>query len=389
MNLHEYQGKEILRSYQIPVPRGEVATTPGEARAIAERYGATVVVKAQVLTGGRGKAGGVKLARTPAEAEAAAERILGMDIKGHLVRKVLVTEAAEITQELYLGAVIDRAGRAVTMMTSPAGGIDIEEVAAKTPERIYRVAVNPFLGLLDYQTRELGFELGLDGRQVREFTRIAQGLYRAFAESDASLVEINPLAIGRDGGLVALDAKVVLDDNGLFRHVQLDARRDLEAENPAERQARELGLSYVKLDGTIGCLVNGAGLAMATMDVVKLSGGEPANFLDIGGGARADRVAAALRIILADQNVRAVLVNIFGGITRCDEVARGIVTALQEMPTGVPFVVRLVGVNEAEGREILSQANLITATTMREAAEKVVDAARRQATLAGARRGAA
>ena len=375
MKLHEYQSKRIFSQYGVTIPQGEVATTPQEARDIARRLGKKVVVKAQVLVGGRGKAGGIKVANTPDEAEAIAERILGMDIKGLRVRKVLVDEAADIREEIYLGLVVDRARRRVVMMASAAGGVDIEEVARQTPEKILQAVVDPFLGLRDYQARELAFGIGLRRDRIGDFVRFARGLYQAFEACDASLAEINPLAVTGEGTLLAVDGKMVIDDNALFRHPDLAEMRDVDEETPAEAEARRYGLSYVQLDGEIGCMVNGAGLAMATMDMTKLFGGAPANFLDIGGGAQADKVAAALRIILHDPRVKAVLFNIFGGITRCDEVARGILAALQEVPTRVPMVARLVGTNEEEGRRILSEAKLITATTLVEAAQKAVAAA--------------
>jgi succinyl-CoA synthetase beta subunit len=376
LNLQEYQSKRIFAKFGVPIPRGEVATTATAARDIARRLGTRVVIKSQVLVGGRGKAGGIKLANTPDEAEAVAERILGMDIKGLKVRKVLVDEAADIRKELYLGLVIDRAQRRVVMMGSSEGGVDIEEVAAHTPEKITKIAIDPFLGLKDYQAREMAMTMGVNRELVSDFIRIAQALYTAFVQSDASLAEINPLAIVGEGKLVGLDGKMAVDDNALFRHPDLDEMRDVDEEDPYEAEARRFGLSYVKLDGEIGCMVNGAGLAMATMDIIKFYGGSPANFLDVGGGAQADKVAAALRIILSDKNVKAVLFNIFGGITRCDEVARGILTALREVPTTVPMVARLVGTNEAEGRAILADAHMGTAATLDEAADKAVRAAR-------------
>jgi succinyl-CoA synthetase beta subunit len=347
-----------------------------ETRLATQEIGGPVAIKAQVLVGGRGKAGGIKVANTPEEAEAAAACILGMTIKDCQVTKVLVDEAVSIAQELYLGIVNDRANKGATMMASAAGGIDIEEVARTTPERIAKMPIDPFLGLRDYQARAAAFAINLNPERVRDFVDIAKGLYRAYVDCDASLAEINPLVITQDGKLIALDAKMVLDDNGLFRHTDLAAMRDASEEAPAEREAREYDLSYVKLDGNIGCMVNGAGLAMATMDIIKLYGGMPANFLDIGGGAWADRVAAALRIILSDPNVKAVLINIFGGITRCDEVARGILAVLSEVKANVPFVVRLVGTNEEEGRRLLAEARMITAATLTEAAQKAVTAAK-------------
>jgi succinyl-CoA synthetase beta subunit len=375
VKLHEYQSKFRFAEYGIPIPRGKVATTPQEAFEIAKEIGGPVVIKAQVLVGGRGKAGGVKLARTPEEAEQHASTILGMNIKGLTVRKVLIDPAARIENEIYLGVTTDRAARRTVVMASAAGGVDIEEVAATTPERIYRVHVDPFLGLREYQARDIACGIGLPRETWKQFIEIALGLYRCYLESDASLAEINPLVIVDGTSLLAVDGKMVIDDSALFRHPDLAEMRDLDEEAPAETQARQAGLSYVKLDGEIGCMVNGAGLAMATMDMTKLFGGSPANFLDIGGGAQADKVAAALRIILADPNVKAVLFNIFGGITRCDEVARGILAALEEVPSQVPMVVRLVGTNEEEGRAILAEANMITAQTLAEAARKAVEAA--------------
>ena len=376
MKLHEYQSKRIFAKYGIPIPRGQVATTPEEARQIAADLGGHVVVKSQVLVGGRGKAGGIKLADTPDQAERVAQEILGMNIKGLTVRRVLVDEAVDIQQEIYLGVVIDRAARRVTMICSAAGGMDIEEVARTAPDKIIKVQIDPFIGLCDYQARQIAFAVGLKGDLIRDFTAIANGLYKVFLDTDASLAEINPLAVTGEGKLLAVDGKIVVDDNGLFRHPDIDAMRDADEQTSSETEARKFGLTYIQLDGQIGCMVNGAGLAMTTMDIVKLFGGSPANFLDIGGGATSDKVAAALRILLADPNVKAVLLNIFGGITRCDEVARGIVTALQQVPTQVPMVVRLVGTNEDEGRTILASAKMQTANTLVEAAQKAVAAAK-------------
>jgi succinyl-CoA synthetase beta subunit len=376
LKLHEYQSKRIFAQHGVPIPAGDVATTPERARQIAARLGSTVVVKSQVLVGGRGKAGGIRLAKDADEAERIAGKILGMDIKGLVVRKVLIDEAADIATEIYLGIVIDRSLRRPVMMASAEGGVEIEEVARATPERIVRVTIDPFAGLQAFQGRELAFGIGLSKEMVRSFVGIAQGLYRAFAACDASLAEINPLVVTGDGDFLAVDGKMLLDDNALFRHFELAEMRDADEETEEEQEARRFGLSYVKLDGEIGCMVNGAGLAMATMDVTKLFGGEPANFLDIGGGAQADKVAAALRIILSDPNVKAVLFNIFGGITRCDEVAKGILAALGEISTDVPMVARLVGTNEKEGRQILAEAEMMTAATLAEAAEKAVGAAR-------------
>ncbi len=376
MKLHEYQSKRIFARYGVPIPQGDVAITPEQARQIAARLDKRVVVKAQVLVGGRGKAGGIRLANDPDAAEQVANQILGMNIKGLTVKKVLVDEAAEIATELYLGIVIDRARRRPVIMASAEGGVEIEEVARATPERIVTLAIDPFLGLQAYQGRELAFGIGLPKELVGDFVKIAQGLYTTFVECDASLAEINPLVVTDEGRLLAVDGKILLDDNALFRHFELAEMRDADEETPEEQEARRYGLSYVKLEGEIGCMVNGAGLAMATMDIIKLHGGAPANFLDIGGGAQADKVAAALRIILSDPNVKAVLFNIFGGITRCDEVARGILTALRQVPTKVPMVARLVGTNEAEGRRILAEAQMMTAASLAEAAQKAVAASR-------------
>jgi succinyl-CoA synthetase beta subunit len=376
LNLHEYQSKQIFAKYGIPIPRGEVATTPDEAQAIAARLGGRVVVKSQVLVGGRGKAGGIKLAADPAEAAARARDILGMTIKGLTVKQVLVDEAADIQKEIYLGAVLDRARRRVVLMASSEGGIEIEQVAATTPEKIITVAVHPFLGLREYQARLIADGIGLPRHHHADFIKIAQALYQAYVESDASLAEINPLVITGADKLVALDGKIALDDSALFRHPDLAALRDPEEEGKSESEARAAGLNYIQLDGEIGCLVNGAGLAMATMDIVKFYGGNPANFLDVGGGASAEKVTAALRVILSDQRVKAVLINIFGGITRCDDVARGVLAAIDTLKVTLPFVVRLVGTNEEEGRRILADANLITATSLADAAQKAVAAAK-------------
>jgi succinyl-CoA synthetase beta subunit len=374
VKLHEYQSKFRFAEFGIPIPKGKIASSPQEAFEIAKEISGPVVVKAQVLVGGRGKAGGVKLARTAEEAEQLAASILGMDIKGFVVKKVLIDPAADIQDEIYLGVTTDRAARRTVMMASAAGGVDIEEVAANTPEKIIRTHIDPFLGLLNHQARIIASGIGLPHASWNQFIQIAQGLYQCYLKSDASLAEINPLIVTGDGSLLAVDGKMVLDDNGLFRHSDLAEMRDTSEEAPAETQARQAGLSYVKLDGEIGCMVNGAGLAMATMDMTKLFGGSPANFLDIGGGAQADKVAAALRIILADPNVKAILFNIFGGITRGDEVARGILQALEEVPTDLPMIARLVGTKEEEGRAILAEAHMITANTLAEAAQKAVEA---------------
>lgn len=376
MKLHEYQSKQMFHKYGVPIPKGRVAATAMEAREIAEELGGLVVVKSQVLVGGRGKAGGIRLAKSAQEAYEVATRILGMEIKGLPVRKVLVDEAADIKQEIYLGVTNDRAARKPVLMASAAGGIDIEEVARTTPEKIIKVHIDPLLGLRDYQTRDLAAGIDLPREHWKVFSQICNGLWRTYSENDATLAEINPLVITSDNRLIAVDGKIDLDDNSLFRHPDLAEMRDLDVEAPAEIEARKYGLSFIKLDGSIGCMVNGAGLAMATMDIVKYFGGAPANFLDIGGGASAEKVTAALRLILADPNVKAVLYNIFGGITRGDEVARGILAALDEIKTDVPMVIRLVGTNAEEGRLLLANANMITAKTLADAAQKSVAAAK-------------
>jgi succinyl-CoA synthetase beta subunit len=376
MKLQEYRSKEILERHGVPLLAGEVARTPAEARSAAERIGGPVVVKAQVLVGGRGKAGGVKLAQDPDEAESRARDILGLDIKGTTVRTLLVAPAAEIASEFYLGLILDRTSKAVTVIASAEGGVEIEEVARTNPEAILRLPLHPHLGLQDYQVRQASFGLGIPAELRRDFASVLRGLYEAFVASDADLAEINPLVITDDDRLLALDAKIVLDDSALERHPELEQMRDLDEEEPAEIAAREAGISFIKLDGNIGCMVNGAGLAMTTMDLVKLAGGEPANFLDIGGGAKSDKVLAAFRIILEDPRVQAILVNIFGGITRGDEVARGIVEARQGIQREVPMVVRIVGTNAEEAAEILREANLITADSLDDAAAKAVEATR-------------
>jgi succinyl-CoA synthetase beta subunit len=372
VNLHEYQAREILREHGIPVPAGEVASTPAEAKAITERLGGKVVVKAQVHVGGRGKAGGVKLADGADAAKAAASAILGMTIKGLTVHKVLVAPAAEITSESYVGIIVDRASQRPVLMVSPAGGIDIEEVAAKTPEKIHRLPVDPRYGLLPHQALGLGFALYRDVAQARAAADIMQKLYAVVYAVGASLAEVNPLVTTPDGQVQALDAKIVVDDNELDRHPEIAALRDASADEPSEVAAREAGLTFIKLDGTVGCCVNGAGLAMATMDLVKYYGGSPANFLDIGGSSNPQKVVSALRIITADPNVKAILFNIFGGITRGDDVANGIVQATQQFPIKVPIVIRLTGTNEREGIEILKKAGFSALTDMDEAVKQAV-----------------
>jgi succinyl-CoA synthetase beta subunit len=376
VKLQEYRSKEILARHGVPLLHGETATTPEAARAAAERINGPVVVKAQVLVGGRGKAGGVKLAATPDDAQARATEIIGLDIKGTTVRTVLVAPAADIAHEYYLGLILDRSGKSIVVIASAEGGVEIEETARTDPDAILRLPLHPLIGLQEHQARRIAFFLGIPAELRRDFTGVMRGLYDAFVGSDADLAEINPLVVTGDGRLLALDAKIVLDDSALPRHPDLEAMRDLHEEEPSEIAAREAGISFIKLDGSIGCMVNGAGLAMTTMDLVKLAGGEPANFLDIGGGAKADRVSAAFRIILADENVRAILINIFGGITRGDEVARGIVEARQSLTRDVPMVVRIVGTNAEAARPILAEANLITADSLDDAAAKAVAASR-------------
>jgi succinyl-CoA synthetase beta subunit len=375
MKLHEYQSKQIFARYGIPIPKGRVAATAQEAEQVAEELGGRVVIKSQVLVGGRGKAGGIRLAKNSDEAEEVAAQILSMEIKGLPVRKVLVDEAAQIDKEIYLGITNDRAARKPVIMSSSAGGVEIEEVARTEPEKIIKVHIDPLLGLRDYQANDIAAGIDLPREHWRKFGQIAHGLWKAYSDCDATLAEINPLVLTIDRQLLALDGKMVLDDNALFRHPDLAEMRDLDEEAPSETEARKYGLSFIKLDGNIGCMVNGAGLAMTTMDIIKLFGGEPANFLDIGGGASADKVAAALRIILGDPNVKVVLINIFGGITRGDEVARGILAALKEVKTNIPMVIRLVGTNADEGRKILADAKMITAETLADAAHKAVAAA--------------
>lgn len=376
MNIHEYQAKEILRRYGIPVPPGEVATTPEEAGSIARSLGGTVVVKAQVHAGGRGKAGGVKLAATPEEARAHAERILGMEIKGLKVEKVLVTPAEEITSESYVGVIVDRASKRPVFMVSREGGVDIEEVAATKPESIRKLTVDPRYGLLPHQAYWLAVELYRDPAQQKACARILRQLYTAFVESGASLAEINPLITTPAGEVKAIDAKMNIDDNELFRRPEIAALRDVSAEPPSETQAREAGLSYIKLDGNIGAVVNGAGLAMATMDLIKFYGGEPANFLDIGGSSNPEKVVNALRIITSDPNVRVILFNIFGGITRCDDVANGIVEATKRIDIEVPLVIRLTGTNEQAAVQILERAGFRATTSMDDVVQQAVKLAR-------------
>jgi len=375
VNIHEYQAKEILRGFGVPIPPGDVATTPAEAEQIARRIGRTVVVKAQVHAVGRGKAGGVKLAKTPEEARDVAGKILGMQIKGLTVQKVLVTDAADIATEAYVGIILDRASKKPVFMVSPAGGIDIEEVAAKTPDKILRLPIDTRYGLMPFQAMELGFFLYPDAAKARAAAKIMKQLYDAFMANGASLAEINPLVVTPNGEVVALDAKMSIDDNELDRLPKIAALRDESAEAPSEVQARNASLTFIKLDGNVGCVVNGAGLAMATMDLVKYYGGEPANFLDIGGSSNPEKVVNALRIITADPSVKAILFNIFGGITRTDDVANGIVTATKQNPLKVPIVIRLTGTNEEIAVKILTENGFSAMTDMDEAVQRAVQLA--------------
>jgi succinyl-CoA synthetase beta subunit len=381
MKIHEYQAKALFSRHGVPIPKGEVARTPAEVREIAAKLGGRVVVKAQIHAGGRGKGGGIKVAPSQNEAEAAAKAILGMNLvthqtgpAGRVVRCVLVEEALEVRKEYYLSIVIDRSVARPVMMASTEGGMDIEEVAAKTPGKIVKEWIDPVAGFQPYNARKVAFALGFEGPLVGKATALMTALYRAFEASDASLVEINPLLLTAGGDLLALDAKVNLDDNALFRHPDLVELRDLNEEDPLEVEASKFSLNYIKLDGNVGCMVNGAGLAMATMDIIKLAGGEPANFLDVGGGASAQQVENAFRILLSDRNVKAVLINIFGGIMRCDVVAQGVVEAVKRIEVKVPIVVRLEGTNSKEGGEILRKSglNFAVAEGMKEAASRVV-----------------
>ena len=381
MKIHEYQAKKILAQFGVPIPRGEVASSAYEVYDIASRLGGTVVVKAQIHAGGRGKGGGVKLANSPAEAEKLAHQIIGMTLvthqtgpEGRTVRRVLIEEGMRIKKEYYLGIVIDRASHRAVFMTSTEGGMDIEKVAAETPHLINKEYIDPTVGFQSFNARRLAFGLGLTGELLGPAAKFMTALYRAFEATDASLVEINPFLLTEDGRLLALDAKINFDDNALYRHKELVELRDYYEEDPLEIQASRYGINYIRLDGTIGCMVNGAGLAMATMDIVKLAGGSPANFLDVGGGATAEQVRNAFQILLADKNVKAVLINIFGGIMRCDIVASGVVEAARSMGVTVPMVVRLEGTNVERGQEILRTSGLkfTVADGMKDAAEKVV-----------------
>ena len=387
MKIHEYQAKEILKSYDIPVPKGRVAETQEEARRIAEEIGGkTIVVKAQIHAGGRGKGGGVKLVSTPQEAEKAAKEILGMTLvthqtgpSGRVVRKVLVEEGMKIKEELYLGVVIDRSNASPVVMASREGGVEIEKVAAETPEKIVKERIDPFMGFKPFHANKIGYALGLEPGQVGKMRNIFSGLYKTFYEKDCLLAEINPLVLTERGDFVALDAKMNFDDNGLFRHKEIGALRDLNEEAPLEIEASKYNLNYIKLDVNVGCMVNGAGLAMATMDIIKVVGAEPANFLDVGGGATVEMVKKGFEILMSDPGVKVVFINIFGGILRCDTLAKGITEAVHEVKVNVPIVVRLEGTNVEEGRRILNESglNFTVAMGMKEGAEKVGEALRR------------
>jgi succinyl-CoA synthetase beta subunit len=385
MKIHEYQGKAILARHGVPVPRGEVAFNAAEAGDVARRLGGgLVVVKAQIHAGGRGKGGGVKLARSAVEAEKIAAGMIGMTLithqtsaEGSVVSRVLVEEGLQMTRELYVSLVLDRAAGKPVMMASAAGGMDIEDVAASTPEKIARVYIEPGVGLVPFEARQLGFAIGLDGAQVNKFVKLAAGLYDAFIANDATLVEINPLVVTATGDLLALDAKMNFDDSALYRHPDIRELRDIGEEDPLETEASKFSLNYIHLNGNIGCMVNGAGLAMATMDIIKLAGGDPANFLDVGGGANAEQIRNAFKILMSDANVKAVLINIFGGILRCDVLAQGVIAAVKDLGVPVPIVIRMEGTNVDEGKRLLRESgmNFTTADSMGEAATKVVELA--------------
>ena len=382
MKIHEYQAKAVLARFGVPIPQGEVAFSAAEAGEIARRLGTkVVVVKAQIHAGGRGKGGGVKLARSPDEAEQLARQMLGMNLvthqtgpEGKQVVRVLVEQGLDIARELYLSILIDRAAGCPVIIASAAGGMDIEEVAAKTPEQILRVYIDRGTGIVPFQGRRLAFGMRLDAAQANKFVKLLDAIYRAFIETDASMIEINPLIVTKGGDLLALDAKVTFDDNALYRHPDLKDLRDLTEEDPLEVEASKFSLNYIRLDGNIGCMVNGAGLAMATMDIIKLAGGEPANFLDVGGGANAEQIRNAFKILMSDRNVKAVLINIFGGILRCDVLAQGVIAAVKELGVPVPIVIRMEGTNVEEGKRMLKESglNFTTADSMGEAAEEVV-----------------
>jgi succinyl-CoA synthetase beta subunit len=372
MKLQEYQTKNIFAKHSIPIPRGRLAFSATEAKHIAQGLGGRVVIKAQVLIGGRGKAGGIRLAKSAEEAENLATKILGMEIRGLRVHKILVDECINIARENYLGIINDRSLQCPVILASGVGGGDIEDVARYSPEKIIKLPIDPLLGLQDFQIRDLANRIDIPKIYWHSFVSIGKALWQIFSENDATLVEINPLVITSEGGLMALDGKMVLDDNALFRHPELGQQQELDTEESSELEAKKFGLSYIKLDGQIGCMVNGAGLAMATMDIIQMNNGKPANFLDIGGGASAEKVATAFKIILSDPSVQVVLINIFGGITRCDEVAKGIIEVMQETNIPVPIVVRLAGTNDNEGFKLLKDAAVITAETLSEAAQKAI-----------------
>jgi succinyl-CoA synthetase beta subunit len=382
MKIHEYQAKAILSHHGVPVPRGEETSNPAEVADIAKRLGTSVVVvKAQIHAGGRGKGGGVKLAKSPDEAERIARDMLGMTLithqtgpEGRVVGRLLIEEGLQMTRELYVSVVLDRAAGKPVIMASSEGGMDIEEVAAKTPEKIARVYIEPGVGIVPFEARQIGFAIGLDGPQVNKFVKLASSLYEAFLATDATMIEINPLVVTAAGDLLALDAKMNFDDNALYKHPDIKDLRDLAEEDPLEIEASKFSLNYIHLDGNIGCMVNGAGLAMATMDIIKLAGGEPANFLDVGGGANAEQIRNAFKILMSDKNVKAVLINIFGGILRCDVLAQGVIAAVKELGVPVPIVIRMEGTNVEEGKRLLKESgmNFATADSMGEAATTVV-----------------
>ena len=388
MKIHEYQAKSVLARYGVPVPRGEVAFSPAEAGAIARRLGGSiVVVKAQIHAGGRGKGGGVKLAKSPEEAEQIATQMLGMTLvthqtgpEGKKVGRVLIEEGLQIERELYLSILVDRAAEAPVFIASSEGGMDIEEVAASHPEKILNEVINRGTGIVPFQARKLAFGMGLEAGPANKFVKVLESIYKAFIDTDASMIEINPLILTKSGDLLALDAKVTFDDNALYRHADLRDFRDTSEEDPLEVEASKFSLNYIRLDGNIGCMVNGAGLAMATMDIIKLAGGEPANFLDVGGGANAEQIKNAFRILMADANVKAVLINIFGGILRCDVLAAGVIGAVKELGVPVPIVIRMEGTNVEEGKRMLKESglNFSTADSMGEAADRVVALAKGQ-----------
>jgi succinyl-CoA synthetase beta subunit len=385
VKIHEYQAKAVLARFGVPVPRGEVAFSAAEAGEIARRLGSSIsVVKAQIHAGGRGKGGGVKIAKSPAEAEQLANQILGMNLvthqtgpEGKKVGRVLIEEGLQIERELYLSILVDRAAQAPVVIASAAGGMDIEEVAATAPEKIIKEYIDRGTGIVPFEARKIAFAIGLDGKTAGKMVQLLESVYRAFVDTDASMIEINPLIVTKDGDLLALDAKVTFDDNALYRHPDLKDLRDLTEEDPLEVEASKFSLNYIRLDGNIGCMVNGAGLAMATMDIIKLAGGEPANFLDVGGGANADQIKNAFRILMMDRNVKAVLINIFGGILRCDVLAAGVIAAVRELGVPVPIVIRMEGTNVVEGKRMLKESglNFSTADSMGDAATTVVELA--------------